>query len=90
MRTILKDIRKSDELMYSLNNISTDDKCNIEDYTDQQIVKEAKYVLSCFYEGGHINNEALNGETEDDICNRKWALKEVGALKRIIAKYDNN
>lgn len=88
MRLILKEIKKSDELMYSLENISHDDKCSIEDYTDKQLVAEAKYVLSCFYEGGHINNDALIGENEDDVCNRAWALREVRALKRIIKRFD--
>lgn len=88
MRAILKDIQKSGELMESLYNISHDDKCEISDYTDEQLVNEAKYVLSCFYEGGHINNDALIGESEDDPCNRAWALREVKALKRIINKWE--
>ena len=87
MRAILKDIQKSSELMYTLENISTDDKCEISDYPDDVLVHEAKYVLSCFYEGGHMNNDALIGENEDDLCNRAWALGEVRALKRIIKKH---
>lgn len=87
MRAILKDIQKSSELMYTLENISTDDKCEISDYPDDVLVHEAKYVLSCFYEGGHMNNDALTGENEDDVCNRAWALGEVRALKRIIKKH---
>ncbi len=89
MRAILKDIEKSSELMYSLENISTDDKCEISDYTDEELVHEAKYVLSCFYEGGHMNNDALIGENEDDACNRAWALREVRALKNVIKKHDS-
>jgi len=87
MRVILKDIQKSSELMYTLENISTDDKCEISDYPDDVLVHEAKYVLSCFYEGGHMNNDALIGENEDDPCNRAWAMGEVRALKRIIKKH---
>ena len=86
-RQILKDIYWSDELMVSLENISTDDKCEISDYTDDELVHEARYVLSCFYEDGHINFTALIGEDEDDPCNRNWALGEVKALKKFIAKY---
>ena len=86
-RKILKDIYWSDELINSLENISTDDKCEISDYTDDELVHEAKYVLSCFYEAGHINNDALVGEHEDGVYNRNWALGEVKALKKLIAKY---
>lgn len=88
MTTIYQDIKKSGELMYSLENISTDDKCEITDYTNDELIHEAKYVLSCFYEGGHINNEALIGENEDDEYNRAWALREVGALKNLIKKWE--
>ena len=87
MTTIYQDIQKSRELMYSLENISSDDGCEIIDYTNEELVHEAKYVLSCFYEAGHINNFALMGEDEDDECNRAWALSEVKTLKRIIKKW---
>ena len=87
-RQILKDIYWSDELIESLNNISHDDKCSIQDYSNQELVAEARYVLSCFYEGGHNNNAALNGEHDEPNFNRAWALKEVKALKKFIKKYE--
>lgn len=88
MTTIYQDITKSSELMNSLENISTDDKCEITDYTNEELIHEAKYVLSCFYESGHINNFALMGEDEDDMYNRAWALDEVSALKKLIKKWE--
>jgi hypothetical protein len=80
-----RDAFKSYELYYSMQNISTDDGKEIEDYTPQEIIAEARYVLSCFYEGGHLNNEWLNSDNKDE---RRDALKEVKALKSFIKKYE--
>jgi len=80
-----KDAFKSEELSISLDNISTDDGKEIEDYTPQEIIAEARYVLSCFYEGGHLNNEWLNSDIKED---RKNAQQEVRALKSFIKKYE--
>jgi hypothetical protein len=85
-RQAVLDALKSDELANSLENISTDDKCEISDYTDDELVHEAKYVLSCFYESGHINNSALLDEYEEGLV--KWAKKEIKTLKNFIKKYD--
>ena len=81
----LKDAFKSDELYISLETIATDDGKDIKDYTLQEVLNEARYVLSCFYEGGHCNNDWLNS---DDKNERKGALKEVKALKSFINKYE--
>jgi predicted nucleic acid-binding protein len=81
----LKDALKSEELSISLDNISTDDGKEIEDYTPQEIIAEARYVLSCFYEGGHLNNEWLNSHIKED---RKEAQQEVKALKSFIKKHE--
>ena len=81
----LKDAFKSHELHFSLDNISTDDGKEIEDYTPQEVIAEARYVLSCFYESGHVNNEWLNSDNKDE---RRDALKEVKALKSFIKKYE--
>jgi len=80
----LKDAFKSNELSITLDNISADDNKEIKDYTLQEVLLEAKYVLSCFYEGGHMNNEWLNS---DDIKERKEAIREVKALQSFINKY---
>ena len=83
-RPILKDIERSDELMYVLGNISQDDGKAISDYTDAELIHEAEYVLSCFYEGGHDNNEALTDRSNEA---HGWATKNVRALNKIITKY---
>ena len=83
-RSILKDIERSDELMYSLGNISHDDGKEIGDYTDAEIVKEAEWVLSCFYEGGTNCNDDFTDPSSEA---HGWAVKNVRALKKIIAKY---
>ncbi len=80
-----RDAFKSYELWFSMQNISTDDGKEIEDYTPQEIIAEARYVLSCFYEGGHLNNEWLNSDNKDE---RRDALNEVKALKLFIKKYE--
>lgn len=74
-RPILKDIERSDELMRVLNNVS--------DYTDAQIVQEAKHVLLTFYESGHVNNEARINKDDESHC---WAMKNIRELNKIIAK----
>jgi hypothetical protein len=87
MRAILKAACNIDELYATLENISADDHKEFEDYTDAEIVHEAEYVLSTFHEAGHINGDALSGESEDDPCNQKWAQGEVRKLKALIKKF---
>lgn len=72
-----------DELMYSLGNLAEGRK--IEDFTPQEIVDEAKWVLSTFYEEGHMLNEKLR---EGDADERAWARNEVRKLKKFIADFD--
>ena len=78
----------SNELGINLENWLCDDLTmhDITDLTPKQIVDEAKYVLSTFFESGHSNNDILNCEFSED---RKYAKKEVKALKAFIKKYDN-
>lgn len=75
------------ELRACLENISQDDKRPMETYSAKEIVAEAKYVLSTFFEPGHINGDALAGEYEHDSCNQQWAIAEVEKLKTFINKY---
>ena len=72
------------ELAESLHNISCDDGIKITDYTKYEILSEADYVLSTFFEGGHWNNEDLNSEVPEL---RNIALKQVNQLKYFIKKY---
>ena len=85
--TIISDAFKSNELFESLSNIASDDKKQIEDYTQIELVNEAKYVLSTFHEGGHSNNDWLTGEYDIDGTGKKGAKKEVKALNNFIKKY---
>ena len=85
MTVILKAAMAIDELANNLEQIDQDDKKNVEDYTAAQIVHEAKYILSCFYEGGHLNNEDFTGENGPD--QQKWAKGEVKKLNALIKKF---
>jgi hypothetical protein len=85
--SIYTDATKIDELAYNLGNISHDDKKQVTDYSAEEIVSEARYVLGLFINPneGHINNEALRGDEGPD--QRQWARKQVRQLKAFIKKY---
>jgi hypothetical protein len=87
MRAIIKSAKAISELAYDLDNICTDDKKKIEDYTDAEIVNEAKHVLSLFTDSNetHWNAEDLRGENGAE--QQKWARGEVRMLKSFIKKY---
>jgi hypothetical protein len=87
MRAIIKAALKIDELAYDLENISTDDKKKIEDYTDSEIVHEAEYVLSLFLNPNetHWNREDFLGENGAE--QQKWARTEIRKLQAFIKKY---
>jgi len=53
------------ELRISLENIAHDDGRKVEDFSDQEILEEAKYVLGTFNESGHANNDCLNSDDGD-------------------------
>lgn len=74
-----------EELMYSLGNLAEAEGKKIEDFTPQEIVDEAKWVLSTFYEEGHMLNEKLR---EGDADERAWARNEIRKLKKFIADFD--
>jgi len=86
-RAIIKSAMAISELAYSLDNISTDDKKQIEDYTDAEILHEAKYVLGLFTDPNesHWNAEDLRGENGES--QQKWAKAEVRKLQAFIKKY---
>ena len=87
MRTIIKSAMAISELAYDLDNISTDDKKKIEDYSDEEIVREARHVLSLFTDPNetHWNAEDLRGENGPE--QQKWARGEVRMLNAFIRKY---
>ena len=86
-RAIIKSAMAISELEYVLDNIATDDKKKIEDYTDAEILHEAKYVLGLFTDPNesHWNAEDLRGE--NGASQQKWAKAEVRKLNAFIKKY---
>jgi len=86
-RAIIKSAMAISELSNSLDNISADDKKQIQDYTDAEILHEAKYVLGLFTDPNetHWNAEDLRGE--NGASQQKWAKAEVRKLKAFIKKY---
>lgn len=85
MADFLSEALDIDELQISLRNISEDDKRELSTYTKQEIVDEAKWVLSVFNESGTISNDILNGEYgKFDQAN---ARKEIKQLKAFIKKH---
>ena len=87
MRAIVKSAMQISELAYSLENISTDDKRDIDSYTDREILDEAGYVLGLFTDPNetHWNAEDLRGENGES--QQKWARAEVRKLVAFIKKY---
>jgi len=84
-RPILKAAMNIRELAYDLENISQDDKKQISDYTDAEILHEAKYVLEIYHESGTVSNDALMGEHGKD--EQKSARDDVRKLKALIKKF---
>ncbi len=87
MRVIIKSALAIDELRNNLENIATDDKKEIDQYTDAEILVEAKYVLEMFLDGRnpHWNYQDLQGENGPE--QQKWAQGEVRKLRAFIKKY---
>jgi len=84
-RPIIKAAMNIRELAYDLENISQDDKKQISDYTDAEILHEAKYVLDIYHESGTVSNDALMGEHGKD--EQKSARDDVRKLKALIKKF---
>jgi hypothetical protein len=86
-RAIIESALAISELEYVLDNISTDDKKKVEDYTDAEILHEAEYVLQLFINPNesHWNAEDLRGENGTE--QQKWARAEIRKLRAFIKKY---
>jgi len=82
-QTVLQKALKIGELELTLNNISFDDRRALESYSDAEILAEARYVLSTFHEGGHMNNDDLVCRYGDKAAQRE-ARKQVAALNRLL------
>ena len=60
---IINDMWKVDELIYSFRNVlCLDDEKELEDYSNDEILCEANYILETYFEYGHRNYFMLNGE----------------------------
>ena len=84
MKKILKDLERIQELRYTMENVCIDTKIPLERWTDHQLVEEAEYVLSCFYEPGHINHDDRFGDDKDLAKNLN---KQIRLLKKFIKEY---
>jgi len=87
MRPIIKSALSIGELAFTLENISQDDRKEISDYTDEEILHEAAYVLSLFVDPceTHWNAEDYRGENGKE--QQKAARDQVRQLKAFIKKY---
>mgnify|MGYP001029647830 CR=1 FL=1 len=82
VRDALKCDRLKDQL---LNVICVDDKCEPDDYSDRDLVSEAMYMLSLYFENGTLSRYEYLGEEGPEA--KKQARKEVRQLKRFISKW---
>ena len=84
---IIKDMCKVDELIHSFRTVlCLDDNKELEDYSNEEILSEARYILETYFEYGHINYFMLvgeNGKEEKAIAN-----KEVKQLRKFINKWE--
>jgi hypothetical protein len=87
-RQILKDAEKADELWYQLYEIGhEDDSKEVSDWTDEEIISEAKYCLSKYAPSeGWIHGEMIAGDLGAE--ERKMALRERAQIKRFLKKYN--
>lgn len=85
-QTLLHEAMKISELAYQLTNISTDDKRDLESYSNKELIEEAEYLLSTYFEGGHQNHDDLHNHYDDKEAQRE-ARKNLRALKKLLAKH---
>ena len=82
-------IRRYNDIMehigYEHNTIGTKYSEGTEEWNLRDMVAEADYALSCYYEVGHCNEEMRHSEYEDE---RKMWRSETGKLKRFIEAYE--
>jgi len=89
-RPIVEDSRKIQELYVQLNEvIGVDDNKEDWEYSDEEIISEAKYVKSQFDGGiGFDYEEILAGEYGTDE-ERKFLRKQYNQIKRFLKKWGN-
>lgn len=72
------------DLAYEHNTIGTKLSENTENWNIRDMVAECDYVLSTYYEDGHVNNDM---RYSDELSERKMWKNETNRLKRFINDY---
>ena len=84
-----KAVKRYNDIMMSLCyehvTIGTRYSEGTENWNIRDMVAECDYVLSCYFEGGHLRAEMRHSE---DTEARKLWRSETGKLKRFIAAYE--
>lgn len=73
------------DLAYEHNTIGTKLSENTENWNIRDMVAECDYVLSTYYEDGHINGDM---RYSDNLEERKMWKNETGRLKRFIETFE--
>ena len=84
MRAIVKAATAIPEMIFAFECICEDDKKEPSDYTDEEIVSEAEYRLSTYFEDGHINNDM---RVDDEGVGQKVAVKDIRMLIAFLKKF---
>lgn len=87
-RAIVRDASKVSELRYQLwEVISVDDNCEVDDYSDWDIVSEAMFVQNKYLDQGDcwIHREMLEGKHGEE--EQKIAKRELRELNRFLKKW---
>lgn len=69
---------------YEHNTIGTHYSESTDNWNLRDMVAEADYTLSTYFEGGHCNEEMRHGDADE----RKMWRSEVGKLQRFIKRYE--
>ena len=85
-RACVREALKCDRLQDQLYNvICVDDDCEPDEYSDWQLVSEAMYMRSLYFEGGTVSHQEYRGDDGPEI--KRQARKEVRQLTRFIDKW---
>ncbi len=83
-----KAVKRYNDIMMSVcyehSTIGTEYSQNTDGWNVRDMVAECDYVLSCYYEVGHCNEELRHSEDPDE---RKLWRSETGKLQRFIDTY---
>ena len=81
-KSIIKDVRKISELeILIFDVILVDDEGDADTITHEAIINEAKYLLKCYQEPGHVLYEGK----EENLA--QWKT-EISQLKKFVTKWE--